>query len=452
MDPFLAGLIGILTLFFLLVIGVHIGIALTISGFVGIVMITDFHTTVWMVVSVFYGKISSPILITLPLFILMGHLASGGGISSNLYNSLSMWFGKFRPGLGISTTLACTAFGTVCGASFVTAAVFAKVSAPEMRQHGYDKRLAYGIVTASGAIGMLIPPSILAIVYSMLSGVSTGKVLMAGIAPGILCALAFSVTIWVISKIRPSAISLHDVRLATWKERFLSLRLWWPVAIVGFIIFGGMYGGVFSPSEAAAVAAFVLILVYLFSVLLAQKRSAELGRKGSYAYILKDFRERLIETAITSAMIFLILGGSTIFSKFIVLAGITSKFTDFVLSQGLPAEVLVVLFILCYLILGCFMDAISNLSITVPIFNPIVNAAGIDPIWYATVVILSAEVGLITPPVGLNIYATKGAAEADVSLEDIIRAIFPFFFAMLACLVILYAFPPLSTFLPNLIF
>jgi tripartite ATP-independent transporter DctM subunit len=274
---------------------------------------------------------------------------------------------------------------------------------------------------------------------------------MAGIAPGLLCALAFSTTIVIIAKMRPSSITLRDVVTATWGQRFASFRLWWPVALVGFIIFGGMYGGVFSPSEAAAVAAFILILVYLFTFTMEQRRNSNAEKGVSYNLIWRDFRSRLKETAVTSAMIFLIFGGSTVFSKFIVLAGITSKFTDFVLGQELSTGVLVLLFILCYLILGCFMDAISNLSITVPIFNPIVSAAGIDPIWYATVVILAAEVGLITPPVGLNLYATKGAAEADVSLEDIIRAIFPFFFAMLACLVILYLFPPLSTFLPNLI-
>src|SRR4030042_1165309 len=195
MDPFLIGLFGVIGLLVLLALGVHIGIALFVSGFVGLTMLNGFQATIPTVVSGFYHKISNPALITLPLFGLMGFLASGGGISQNIYDTLNRWWGRFRSGLGIATVLGCTAFGTVCGSSLVTAAVFARISAPEMRRQGYDKRLAYAICASAGAIGMLIPPSMLAIVYGMLSGVSIGKLLMAGVAPGVLLALFFSLTI-----------------------------------------------------------------------------------------------------------------------------------------------------------------------------------------------------------------------------------------------------------------
>ena len=195
MDPILVGILGIILLFIILALGFHIGLALIISGFTGLLFILGFEQTITMAVSAFYHKISKPALITLPLFILMGHLASGGGISQNIYDSLSKWLGRFKSGLGISTVLACTAFGTVCGASIVVSAVFSKISAPEMRRYGYHKSLAYAICAASGTIGMLIPPSILGIVYGTMSGVSIGKVLMAGVAPGVLVAIGFSLAI-----------------------------------------------------------------------------------------------------------------------------------------------------------------------------------------------------------------------------------------------------------------
>ncbi len=441
MDPLLVGVIGIIILFLLLASGVHVGLALAMSGFIGTGILHGFIPAIKMVASAFYFKISSPVLIALPLFILMGYLASTGGISQNIYNVLSMWLGRFKSGLGISTVLACAVFGTVCGSSLVTAAVFAKISAPEMRRHGYDKKFAYSICAASGSIGMLIPPSILAIVYGMLSGVSIGQVLMAGIAPGILLTIGFSAWIAMFAKIRPSSIGVHKVESFTWRQRIISLKGCWSVAVVALTIFGGMYGGVFSPSEAAAVAAFTLIIVYLI---------ISLPSKGIRKSI-NEMLTTLYDTAITSAMIFLIFGGATVFSNFVVLSGITTKLSEIFVGSPLPNFAIVIIFNAVLLVLGCFVDAIANVCITVPVFNPIINAAGIDPIWYATVTILAVEVGLITPPVGMNLFATKGVAEPDVSLEDIISGCFPFFIVMLICLVILHLFPPISTYLPSFV-
>ncbi len=445
LDPFVIGSLGIALLFVLLAMGFHIGFALIISGVAGIMTMVGFESTMSMVINSFYHKISNPSLITLPLFILMGHLSSGGGISKDLYESLSLWLGKFRSGLGIATVLACAAFGTVCGASIVASAVFSKISAPQMRKQGYNKSLAYAICASSGAIGMLIPPSILAIVYGTLSGVSIGKVLMAGIAPGILVTIAFSVAIILVGKIKPQWIQTDPdaVYSPTWKDRIKSLKAWWSVSIVGVAIFGGMYGGIFSPSEAASVAAFLLAVIYFIRVLFADQ--AEKKR------LIKQLWSCLSETAVTSALIFFIFGSATVFSQFIVLTGLTTRLSDMFAGSGLSPAVLVLTFTVVFLILGIFLDGISILCITIPVFNPLINAAGINEIWYATIVILSVEVGLITPPVGLNLFASKGVAEADVSLEDIVRGIFPFFFAMLACVALIFLFPEISTFLPQLV-
>lgn len=444
MDPYLIGLMGALLLFVLLAVGTHIGIALSISGFIGIAMITGFDQAISMNVTAIYHKISAPALITLPLFILMGYLASGGGISRDLYDSLSLWLGRFRGGLGVATVFGCTAFGTVCGSSIVTTAVFAKICAPEMRRHGYSKQLAYAICASSGSIGMLIPPSIIAIVYGMLSGISIGKVLMAGVAPGLLWCALFSLTVVMMGKIRPSYISPPPPSTVTWRQRIVSLKLWWPIMIVATATFGGIYGGVFSPSEAAAVAAFILIVIYLTAVVLSKKGR---DRSGS----LRQVNTILTDTATTSAMIFLVMGAATVFSNFIVLTGMATKISELVSKLGLSQLGLVLLFNFIYLILGCFLDGISMLCITIPVFNPIILAAGVDPVWYATTVIVSVEIGLITPPVGLNLYAAKGVAESDVSLEDIIAGILPFFVVEIISMAILIAFPKLSTFLPRFV-
>jgi tripartite ATP-independent transporter DctM subunit len=212
--------------------------------------------------------------------------------------------------------------------------------------------------------------------------------------------------------------------------------------IVAVTIFGGMYGGVFSPNEAAAVASFVLFVVYLLANMVRQKATKRQQR-------LKEMKSLFTDTATTSALIFLVMGAATIFSNFIVLTGVATKILDFVSSWGLSKFGILLLFSFIYIILGCFLDSISMLCITIPVFNPIIAAAGIDPIWYATIVIVSVEIGLITPPVGLNLYAAKGVAEPDVSLEDIIAGILPFLAAEIVSLAIIFAFPSISTFLPS---
>ena len=451
MDAMTASISGVVLLLILLVTGVHIGFALIAAGIAGlIVVLGSFTPVITSVVSAFYHKVSMPALVTVPLFVLMGFLASGGGISRQLYESLSLWLGRFRSGLGVATVVACTAFGTVCGSSLVTAAVFAKISAPEMRRCGYDKRLAYGICASAGAIGMLIPPSILAIVYGILSGESIGKLLMAGVAPGLLLMVVFSSQIiFYYAKFKPEMLNVGGmgvVKKATLKEQLASLKHWWSVAIVAVIIFGGMYGGVFSPSEGSAVAAFVLLVIYLGLGYANRHKPRESGltMKQELASIFN-------ETAVTSSMIFFVMGGATVFSNFITLTGVTGQISTFLTGAGIAKINVVLMIMVIILILGCFLDSTSILCVTIPVFNPIIKSLGIDPIWYATCVIMAAEVGLITPPFGLNVFATKGAAEPDVGLEDVFAGSMSFFLGMVAVLLLLLFVPIVATFLPSFV-
>ncbi len=436
MDPTVLGILGIVALFILLAVGVHIGVALGLVGIIGSALIVGFEGSVYSSVSSIYHKVASFELITIPLFVLMGYLASGGGISKKTFEALNAWVGRIRGGLGISTVCSCTAFGAVCGSSMVTAAVFARLCAPEMRNHGYDKKIAYGICASAGMIGMLIPPSILMVVYGVLAGESTGKLLIAGITPGLLLTVLFSATILGISWLRPNLIRpVQDDTGVSWSKRFKLLGNIWQVLIVAVIMFGGIFGGVFNPTEAAAVATVALL------VLLA------LTQGGRF---WKLFGEACLETGSTTGMIFLVMGSASVFSQFLVLTGITNQVAEYVIGANFSRMAFIWLVVAIYLFLGCLLDSISMLCITVPLFNPILEQLGINPIWYAVVVIMTIEAGLLTPPVGLNVYATYAVAEKDVTLEEIFYGIMPFLAATMVSILILIYWPALSTFLPQL--
>lgn len=433
------GILGIIGLFVLLGFGVHIGVALTLVGMAGIAAILGPEPAMRMAPEAIYHKIASYELVTIPFFVLMGYLASAGGVSAKLFEALNAWVGRLKGGIGISTIVSCTAFGTVCGSSLVTSSVFAKLCAPAMRTFGYSKKTAYGICSSGGMIGMLIPPSILMVVYGIQSGESIGKLLIAGVTPGLLLMFLFSATVVVMALKFPSLINEKtDGNALPLREKFKLLLSVWQIWIVAVVIFGGIFGGIFNPTEAAAVAtAFLLILLCITN-------------KFNWKKLKPMLAESFRETATTTCMIFLVMGGASVFSQFLVLSGITEGIGVWVKSRDFSMGQLIWVFIFAYCILGCFLDSTSMVCITVPIFNPIVTSLGADPIWYAVVAVMAMEVGLLTPPVGLNVYGAYAVAEPDVRLEDIFAGGFPFFGAVWLSILILVAFPTLSTFLPEL--
>lgn len=437
MDAFTIGLLGIAALIIILLLGVHIGVALGFVGFVGSWILAGLKPALWGAMNVFYSQVASYALITVPLFIAMGYLATAGNLSTNIFRSLNHWLGGLRGGVGIATVGSCTLFGTICGSSIVTSSVFSIIAAPEMRKQGYDKSLAYGICASSGLIGMLIPPSILMVVYGILSGDSVGKLLISGITPGLVLALLYALTIYFLARSRTRMLEQQERQVISWRQKFAELENLWPVAVVIVITFGGIFGGVFSPTEAGAITTFVVLVLLIV-----------LEKKKSFAHIRAAFRE----TARTSAMIFLIFGGAAIFSQFLILSGIAARTVELIIALNLPTIGFLCLVALCYLVLGCFLDSISMLSITIPLLHPVLGRMGIDPIYYAVVVIVAIEIGMITPPVGLCVYAAKAVAEADVTLEDIFRGTLPFFIVSMLALLIFILVPSLSTFLPGRMF
>jgi len=433
-EPLWVGISGLFVLLVFIVAGVHISLALALVGFIGVILIVGVDQAFALLISTFFHRVFRAEFVIVPLFVLVGLVAALGGLSRDTYQALSLWLNRVRGGLGIATVAGCTAFGTVSGSSLVTATVFAKVSAPDMRRMGYEKRLTYGLVSAAGAIGMLIPPSVLIIIYSILTEESPGKLLIGGITPGILLFIVFSIGIWVIGHIKPSAVGFTGaVREVTWRQRIVSLRLLWPMALVASILIAGVFFGIFSVHEAAAFAVAVVCLVVLVT-----RRS------------LRGIGEALSDTAAITAMVFFIFIGATMFARFLMLSGIAPIVLEYIIDMELSPVGMIIVMAFVYLVLGCFLDSISTLAVTIPIIYPVILTMGIDPIWYGMSVILAIEVGLITPPVGLNVYAVKGVAEADVKLEDIFIGAFPFFFMMLVALAIVIAFPVLSTTLPAL--
>ena len=434
MDLLLIGILGVVALVVLLFLGVHVAIALAAIGLGGLTVVVGFDSAIWLVTTTIYYKIASYALITVPLFILMGLLAAGGGVSTKLYDGLSLWLGKMKSGLGIATVLACTGFGAVTGSSIVTAAVFAKISAPEMRRHGYDKRLAYGICASAGGIGMLIPPSVLAILYGILSGLSIGKLLIAGVGPGLLMAILYCAGIVGIGRIRPDQIKAIPITGVTWRQRFAVIPSFWPIVVTAAIILGGIFSGFFTPTEAGAVAAFVLAML----VIAVNRRQSP-----------RILTSALTDAATMSCMVFIILAGACVFSRFMILTGITDAVLGLIVGANLSNLLLVVLLTVFYLAMGTLLDSISMISITIPVLVPILGALGIDPIWFAMIVITATQVGIITPPVGLSVYTSKAVAEPDVTLEDIFAGVVPFLVLGIVLLVVLIVFPEISTVLPQ---
>jgi len=428
------GLGCIVLLLVLVGIGVHIGIALAVSGILSMSFIMGFDNAMTVATSSMYFNNSSYALVTLPLFILMGLLGAAGGISKTLYDNLSVWTGKIRGSLGIATVCGCTAFGAVCGSSIVTAAVFAKVSAPEMRRHGYSKKVAYGLCASAGIIGMMIPPSILAVMYGILSGLSVGKLLLGGIGPGLMVAALFSFWIYYAARFRPDMIKPAELKSYTWKEKIRTIPSFWPVIVTALVIFGGIFGGIFSPTEAAAVSTVAILVLLVIT-----------KKKDSWIFL----KEGLIETASTSAMIFLTMAGACVFSRSLAVSGLSQKVVELILNAHMSNWTFLIIMAILYLILGCLMDSISMLTITIPILNPVIAPLGIDPYFFAVYVIYVGQIGIITPPFGLSVFTVKAVAEPDVSVEDVFSGSMPYLAALCVGIVLLLIFPQIITVLTN---
>jgi tripartite ATP-independent transporter DctM subunit len=409
---------------------------LGLVALLGITLIIGFSSAMSMLVMTMFHYGTMYAFIITPLFVAMGLFSGEAGVSRGIYDTLSKWLGGLKGGLGLATVGGCTIFGTLTGASIVTALVFAKVSVPEMRRHGYDAKTAYGLVSSAGAIGMMIPPSLLAVIYALITEESIGRLLMGGIGPGIVLAICLGAGFIGLLYLRPHLGPSTQAASVTWKERFISLPRLWPAIIVAVVVIGGIYTGIFTVTEAAGIGTFILFILYLIT-------------RGFSRQSWKALGGCLRETIAISGMVLLLLTSAFLFGRFLVLSGLGPMVIDFITDMNLSAVQLVIAATVMYIALGTLMDGISILAITIPLLHPMVLAKGIDPIWFAMSMILATQIGLITPPVGLSIYAVKGVADPDISIEDIFRGVLPFFFMMIAAQAIVIAFPIISTWIPD---
>ncbi len=424
------GIWGIVALFFCLVARLPVGMALLVVGFGGIWVLDGQRAAIATMSSETYSSITAYPLSIIPLFVLMGNMAGAAGYSQRLYEAAYAWVGRLRGGLASSTVLGCAAFAAVSGSSVATAVTIGKVALPEMKRFGYADGLATGSVAAGGTLGILIPPSTGFVLYAILTEESIGRLFIAGILPGILLALLFVAVIFVLTTARPGDGPVGP--LTSGREKALaSLR---SLPLIGVILasIGGIYLGVFTPVEAAGVGATLVSLLAL----------------GTGAVRFGKVPEILLETVITTAMLYLIIIGAHVFGPFLALTHIPETLALQLDRLGLGPYGNLALILLGYIILGMFFDGLAMLVVTMPVVYPIIVGLGFDPIWFGVICVVVIEMGLITPPVGINVFVVKGVAEG-VPMGTIFRGVLPFWLAMAICLVLLVQFPQIALFLPD---
>ncbi|MFP3912076.1 MAG: TRAP transporter large permease [Desulfobacteraceae bacterium] len=430
MSPELIGILGIVVMFVLLALGMYIGMAMALVGFLGLCVIVGWDSGLSILGITPLAEGSSYTLSVIPLFVLMGQFAFISGISTDIYKTVYAWMGRFRGGLAMATICACAGFAAVCGSSLATGATMGMVAIPEMDKYKYNQRLSTGCVAAGGTLGILIPPSIGFVIYGILTHESIGRLFMAGIIPGILLAALFILTIYIQCRINPEMGPRGES--TPWRVKIKSLSGTWGILSLIFLVMGGLYFGVVTPTEAAGVGAFGSFVIALF------KRKLN----------LEGLMQCLLETGKTTAMIFLIIIGANMFSSFLGLAKIPMGLAEFIAGLDLPKTVILIAILLIYILMGCVMDCYAIMILTVPIIFPVIEALQFDPIWFGVLMVIVLEVGLITPPVGLNVFVLKAAAR-NVPLTVIFRGILPFLAAAFLVLVILMIFPEIATFLPS---
>ena len=425
------GIIGIIALVVLLYSKMPVGFAMAFLGFIGFGYVVNFDAASSLLARDVWDVFSSYNLTVIPLFVFMGQIAFHAGISRRLYDSAYVLLGHRRGGLAMTTVGACAGFSAICGSTNATAATMATVALPEMKRYGYDMGLATGTVAAAGSLGILIPPSVIFIVYGILTEQSIGKLFAAGIVPGILLCFLFLMTIHL--RVRKNPSLAPPGPKTGFREKFRSFAGILEALVLFLLVMGGIFFGFFTPTEAAAVGAFMTLLIAII--------------RRQLHWI--DFIQSLADTTKISCMIMVIVTGAVIFGHFMAITRLPYTLASYVGSLPFGPHAVIGLIILVYLVGGCFMDALAMIMLTIPIFFPVVQTLGFDPIWFGVVIVLVTEMGVITPPVGVNVYVVYGVAR-DVPLETIFKGVYPMLLALLVCNLLLILFPQIALWLPSL--
>jgi len=408
-----------------------VGFTMAIVGFTGFASLVTFDAATSMAVNDIFSSFGSYNLTVIPLFVFMGQVAFHAGISGRLFNAAYKIMGHWRGGLAMATVGACAGFAAICGSTNATAATMASVALPEMKKYNYKPELATGVIAAGGSLGILIPPSVIFIVYGIMTEQSIGKLFISGIIPGIILSVMFCATIWIWTYLKPD-LGPRGPK-TTPREKFFALIGVAETLIIFIAVIGGMFVGIFTPTEAAAVGAFATLVLALA------------GRNLSWG----GFLQSLAETTRISCMILVIVAGATIFGHFLAITRIPFDIAGWIADLQWPPYAVMMMIILIYLIGGCFLDALALIMLTVPIFYPVVLQMGYDPIWFGVIIVLVTQMGVLTPPVGVNVYVVSGVAR-DVPLHVIFRGAMPLLLAIILLTLILIPFPEIALWLPRL--
>lgn len=427
----MAGVVGLLLLFVLIFTKMPVGFLMALLGIGGFAYIVTMDAALHLVAKDLFDVFGSYNLTVIPLFILMGQIAYHSGISSRLFKAAYAFIGHWPGGMAVATLGACTGFSAICGSTNATAATMAAVTLPEMKKYRYQDSLATGVVAAGGSLGILIPPSVIFIIYGIMTEQSIGKLFMAGIVPGILLTVLFILTVMIWATIKPE-LAPRGPKTTT-REKLEALYGLAETLILFAMVMGGLFFGIFTPTEAGAIGAMGTLIIAVL------RRT--IGIKGLV--------QALFETTRISCMVLVVVAGATIFGHFLAITRIPFEVASWVTGFNLPPYLIMTLIIGVYLIGGCFIDALAFIMLTVPIFYPVIISMGYDSMWFGVIIVLVTQIGVITPPVGVNVYVVSGVAR-DVPLEIIFKGVVPLLIALIIGVLLLLPFPQIALFLPGL--
>lgn len=424
--------LGLLAMLILAFARVPLAIAMGLVGFGGLWWMRGLNPAMASVTSTVYESGFEYTLSVVPLFILMGNFVTRAGMSRELYRAAYTLVGHFRGGLGMATVMACAGFGSVCGSSIATAATMTKVAYPSMKEHGYSGQLAAGAIAAGGTLGILIPPSTILVIYGLVTETNIGKLFAAGFIPGILAVVMMCLTIafltWRNPELGPAA------ERSSWAERLSAFKDVWAVAVLFVVVMGGIYGGVFTTTEGAGVGAFGAFLIALL--------------RGSLNF--KITLDILTESARTTGMLFMILVGALVFANFMNFTSMPNDLKNLVSSYNISPLTVMIFICAIYIILGAAMEELSIVLLTLPVFFPLVVSLGFDPVWFGIIIVLVVMIGLVSPPVGMNMFVVRNMLP-ELSTATIFKGVLPFVYTLVAVLALMVAFPQIALFLPQML-
>ncbi len=431
MSPTMAGIVGLFLLFVLIFTKMPVGFLMALLGVGGFAYLVTVDAALNLMAKDLFDVFSSYNLTVIPLFILMGQIAFHSGISSRLFKVAYAFIGHWPGGMAVATLGACTGFSAICGSTNATAATMAAVTLPEMKKYRYHDSLATGVVAAGGSLGILIPPSVVFIIYGIMTEQSIGRLFMAGIIPGMMLTVLFVLAVVIWATLQPDLAPRGPK--TTFKEKMASLSGLVETLVLFVMVMGGLFFGIFTPTEAGAMGAMGTLIIAL--------------ARGNINF--KGIIQALGETTRISCMVLAIVAGATIFGHFLAITRIPFDVANWVTGFNLPSYLIMALIIGVYLVGGCFIDSLAFIMLTVPIFYPVIVSMGYDPMWFGVVIVLVTQIGVITPPVGVNVYVVSGVART-VPLEVIFKGVIPLLIALVLGVLVMIPFPQIALFLPGL--